>query len=137
MGIQIDSGASRTIVDRRLVPLKDIAEETITVTFGNETSGEYPLATVQVMFDGEEYNVKAAVVQGLPEDVLLGRHVPLHKHMVKRLPREQMELLRQLARDHEVPIKEAVSDEKITEGEAVLAVTTRSQQKRIDQQQKE
>ncbi len=48
--IQIDSGA-----DRRLVPFEEIGKETITVTFGNGTSGEYP---VRVTFDGEEYNVK-------------------------------------------------------------------------------
>ena len=41
--------------------------------------------------------MKAAVVQDLVEEVLLGRDVPLHKHMVKRLPRgEQMDLMRQL-----------------------------------------
>ena len=100
--IQIDSGA-----DRRLVPFEEIGKETITVTFGNGTSGEYPLAPVRVTFDGEEYNVKAAVVQGLPEDVLLGRDVPLHKHIVKRLPKkDQVELLKQLARDHQVTLED-------------------------------
>ena len=47
--IQIDSGASRTVVDRRLVPFEEIGKETITVTFGNGTSGEYPLAPVPLM----------------------------------------------------------------------------------------
>ena len=110
--IQIDSGASRTVVDRRLVPVKDISEETITVTFGNGTSGEYPLAPVRVTFDGDEYEVKAAVVQGLTGDVLSGRDVPLHKHMVSRLPRgEQMDLLRQLAEKHHVQIQETKEEE--------------------------
>ncbi len=105
--IQIDSGASRTVVDRRLVPFEEIGKETITVTFGNGNSGEYPLAPVRVTFDGEEYNVKAVVVQGLPEDVLLGRDVPLHKHIVKRLPKkDQVELLKQLARDHQVTLED-------------------------------
>ena len=81
--IQIDSGASRTVVDRRLVSSKDIGEESISVTFGNGTSGEYPLATVKIAFDGEEYQVRAAVVQGLAEDVLLGRDVPLHRHIAR------------------------------------------------------
>ena len=41
--------------------------------------------------------MKAAIVQDLVEEVLLGRDVPPHKHMVKPLPRgEQMDLLRQL-----------------------------------------
>ena len=70
--IQIEGGASRMVVDRRLVSSKDIGEESISVTFGNGTSGEYPLATVKIAFDGEEYPVRAAVVQGLAKDVLLG-----------------------------------------------------------------
>ena len=42
--------------------------------------------------------MKPAIVQDLTEEVLLGRDVPLHNHMVKHLPRgEQMELLHQLA----------------------------------------
>ena len=57
--------------------------------------------------DEEEYCVKAAIVQDLAEDVLLGRDVPLHKLTVKHLPRgEQMELLRQLTRDNKVHLKE-------------------------------
>ena len=51
---------------------EDIGEESITVTFGNGGSGEYLLATVRMRFDGEEYDVKAAVVRDLAEDVLLG-----------------------------------------------------------------
>ena len=62
-----------------------------TVTFGNGITGIYPLASVTVDFDGVEYQVEAAVVE---EDVLLRRDVLLHRHIVKRLPREeQMELL--------------------------------------------
>ena len=127
--IQIDSGASRTVVDRRLVPVKDISDETITVTFGNETSGEYPLAPVQVTFDGDEYEVKAAVVQGLTKDVRLGRDVLLHKHMVSCLPGgEQMDLLRQLVEKHHVQIQET------KEEQTAMAVMTRSQRQRMDQQ---
>ena len=120
--IQIDSGASRTVVDRRLVDLDDIGEESISVTFGNGTTGEYPLAKVRIMFDGEEYQVKAAVVQGLAEDVLLGRDVPLHLHIAKRLPKEEQgELLKQLIKEQEVHIEE--------QGGAVLAVLTRAQKR--------
>ena len=46
--IQIDSCASRTVVDRRLVSSKDIGKESISVTFQNGTSREYPLATVKI-----------------------------------------------------------------------------------------
>ncbi len=107
-----------------LVPYKDIEKETIEVTFGNGSSGEYPLAMVRVTFDGEEYLVRAAVVQGLPEDVHLGRDVPLHKHMVKRLSKnEQMELLQQLAKDHQVHLSEGM------DRNPVLTVTIRAQRK--------
>ena len=125
--IQIDSGASRTVVDRRLVSSKDIGEESISVTFGNGTSGEYPLATVKIAFDGEEYQVRAAVVQGLAEDVLLGRDVPLHRHIARRLPKEeQVELLKQLAKEHKISIGENA------EGDGtVLAVVTRAQKRRV------
>uniref|UniRef100_A0A1X7SHV8 CCHC-type domain-containing protein n=1 Tax=Amphimedon queenslandica TaxID=400682 RepID=A0A1X7SHV8_AMPQE len=126
--IQIDSGASRTVVDRKFVALKDIEKETIGVTFGNGTYGEYPLASVRITFDGEDYQVKAAVVQGLAEDVLLGRDVPLHKHMAKRLPKsEQIELLKQLAKKHQIDIGEI----KESEDELALAVMTRAQRRQI------
>ncbi|XP_019858603.1 PREDICTED: uncharacterized protein LOC109586823 [Amphimedon queenslandica] len=126
--IQIDSGASRTVVDRKFVALKDIEKEMIGVTFGNGTYGEYPLASVRITFDGEDYQVKAAVVQGLAEDVLLGRDVPLHKHMAKRLPKsEQIELLKQLAKEHQIDIGEI----KESEDESALAVMTRAQRRQI------
>ena len=126
--IQIDSGASRTVIDRSLVSQKDIGEESIKVTFGNGASGEYPLATVKVKFDGEEYDVKAAVVQDLAEEVLLGRDVPLHKHIVKRLPkREQMELLQQLANTNHIRIEEVAVEE------TALQVMTQAQKKKLDQ----
>ncbi len=118
--IQLDSGASRTIVNRNLIAGEDIGEESIRVTFGNGTAGEYPLATVKVKFDGEEYTVKAAVVENLAEEVLLGRDVPLHRHIVKRLPKEeQVELIKQLAEDNHMCVQEGTA----------LAVTTRAQKK--------
>ena len=89
--IQIDIGASKTVVNWSLISPADIGKESIVVTFGNGTSGEYPLAPIRVKID-EEYCVKVAVVQDLAEEVLLGRDVPLQKHMVKHLPQEgQME----------------------------------------------
>ena len=119
--IQIDSGASRTVVKRSLISPSDIREQSIVVTFGNGISGEYLLAQVRVKIDDEEYCVKAAIVENLAEEVLLGRDVPLHKHMVRWLTRsEQMDLLRQLAKDNEVQL--ATESENT---ESVLAVMTR------------
>ena len=117
--IQIDSGASCTIVNRRLVSEEDIGRETIRVTFGNGATGEYPLADIRVQFDEDEYYIRAAVVQDLAEEVLLGRDVPLHKHIVCRLPEtDQMALLQQLARAHGM---------EISKNDVALAVTTRAQ----------
>ena len=107
--IQIDSGTSRTVIDRSLILQKDIGEESIKVTFGNGASGEYPLATVRVKFDGEEYNVKAPVVQDLAEEVLLGREVPL------------------LANTNHIRIEEVAVEE------TAIQVMTRAQKDKLDQ----
>ena len=40
-----------------MVVPSDIGEESIVITFGNGTSGEYPLAQVRVKIDDEEYCV--------------------------------------------------------------------------------
>ena len=65
--MQIDNGASRTVVNRDLISPADIEEETIVITFGNRATGEYPLASIKVKMDVEEYQVKAAVVRDLAE----------------------------------------------------------------------
>ena len=128
--IRLDSGASRTIVNRRLISPTDIGEKSIVVTFGNGTFSEYPLATITVKIDGEEYYLEAAVVQDLVEEALLGRDVPFCKHMVKcLLQEEQMELLQQLAKHHQIQLEERPKES----GEA-LAVVTRAQKKRVESQ---
>ena len=74
--------------------------------------------------------MKASIVQNLAEEVLLGRDVLLHKHMVRWLPRsEQMDLLRQLAKDNEVQL--ATESENM---ESALAGMTRVQKRRAQQQ---
>ena len=126
--IQIDSGASRTVVKRSLISPADIDGESIKVTFGNGTSGEYPLASVRVKLDNEEYQVNAAIVHDLAEEVLLGRDVPLHKHIVRCLPKEeQMDLLCQIVREN----KEVLRSEENT-GTA-LSVMTRAQKRSSSQ----
>ena len=80
--------------------------------------------------DEEEYCVKAATVQDLAEEVLLRRDVPLHKHLVKCLPKwELMELLLQLARDNKVQVEERLED-----NERALAVVTSAQERGLAQQ---
>ena len=122
------------MVNRSLISSTDIGEKSIVVTFGNGTSGEYPLATIKVKVDDKEYCLEAAVVQDLVEEVLLGRDVPLCKHLVKRLPREeQMELLQQLARDNRVRLEEVQLEERPKEDDKALAVVTRAQKRARNQ----
>ena len=105
-------------MDKRLIRVEDLKKDKIRVTFGNQSSGEYPLANVRIIFENEEYCVEAAVAENLAEDVLLGQDVPLHKHMVKRLSKEeQLELLHQLKKDNEDQAEENV------EGEILMAKT--------------
>ena len=60
--IQLDSGASRTMVDWSLISLDDIGEESIVIMFGKGAPGEYPLAPIRVKTDREEYCVKATIL---------------------------------------------------------------------------
>ena len=84
-----------------------------------------------MIIDNEEYCVEAEVVQDLVEEVLLGRDVPLCKHMVKRLPREeQMGLLRQLARDNRIQL-----EGRPKENSTALVVVKRAQKKRAQSQE--
>ena len=131
--IQLDSGASRTVVRRNLISPTDIGERSIVVTFGNGTCGEYPLATISVKVDEQEYRLEAAVVQDLAEEVLLGRDVPLYKHMVKRLSQEEkVELLQQLAKETGVTLGVVQSEER-PEKEKALAIMTRAQSRARNQ----
>ena len=128
--IQLDSGASRTVVNRSLISPTNIGEETIVITFGNGASDKYSLAPIRVKIEEEEYCVKATIVQDLAEVVLLGRDVPLHKYMVKCLPRgKQMELLHQLGRDNNVQLEERPEDD-----ERALAVVSHAPERRMAQQ---
>ena len=134
--IQLDSGASRTIVNRCLISPADIGEKSIVITFGNGTYGEYPLAAINVKVDNQEYCLEAAVVQDLAAELLLGRDVPLCKHMVKSLPREeQVELLQQLAKENGVRLKEVRLEERPTE--KTLTVATRAQKRAQSQEETE
>ena len=80
----------------------------------------------------EEYCLEAAVVQDLVEEVLLGRDVPLCKHMVKCLPQEeQMGLPQQLARDNRIQLEGRPKKDGRS-----LTVVIRSQKKRAQSQER-
>ena len=50
---------------------------------------KYPVATVKIVLDREEYNREVPVAADLPEDVLLGVDVPLVRHILPRLSKEE------------------------------------------------
>ena len=85
---------------------------------------------LQALIDEKKYCMKATIVQDHAKEVLLGRDVSLHKHMVKRLPKgEQTALLRRLARDNKVQLEERPEND-----ERALAVVTLAQGRRMAQQ---
>ena len=107
--ILLDTGCSRTMVQRGLVPEGKILEgEAVTVRCAHGDMVLYPLAEVELELDGAKMKVKAAVSDTLPVSVLLGTDVP----ELGRLLRANPSTVR-------------------TEGvEEALVVTTRAQQKK-------
>ena len=101
--ILLDTGCSRTLVRQELVPRRKIVEgEAVAIRCAN---GDTVLYLVQMVVDGRDMEVNAAVSENLPMDVLLRTDVP-------DLP----ELL-----NHGSKVREKVAD--------ALAVVTHSQRK--------
>ena len=104
--ILLDTGCSRTLVRQELVPRRKMLEgEAVAIRCAHGDTVLYPLALVQMVVDGRDMEVKAAVSENLPMDVLLGTDVP-------DLP----ELL-----NHGSKVREKVAD--------ALAVVTHAQRK--------
>ena len=75
--ILLDTGCSRTMVHRSLVPEeKMIYGEVVTIRCAHGDTALYPLAHVQLEVEGQSITVKAAVSETLPASVLLGTDVP-------------------------------------------------------------
>ena len=92
--IMLDTGATRTLVWRDLVPKEKIGGGEISICCVHGDIVVYPLAEVQIAVDGVSYSVEAAVSETLPVSVLLGRDVPelvsLRDHEGARLHQRQM-----------------------------------------------
>ena len=74
--ITIDTGASRTLVRRDLVPEESIRrDKTIGIICAHGDEKTYPTAEVEVRVEGERFTVVAGVVETLPAAVLLGKDV--------------------------------------------------------------
>ena len=70
----LDTGCSRTMVHRRVVPGEKISEgDTVTIWCAHGNTVLYPLADLEIEVDGFNFTVEAAVSETLPVTVLLGR----------------------------------------------------------------
>jgi predicted aspartyl protease len=75
--ILLDTGCSRTMVHRDLVrDEKQLEGEAVTICCAHGDVSLYPLAEVNLEFEGIQMRVKAAVSDSLPVSVLLGTDVP-------------------------------------------------------------
>ena len=74
--IQLDTGCTRTDVRSDLVDKEKIArEEIVTIQCAHGDIVSYPVATVEIVVDGKQITVEAAVSDTLPRSVLLGTDV--------------------------------------------------------------
>ena len=77
MDIVLDTGCSRTLVHRKLVPpQKMLPGSAVTIRCAHGDTVLYPLAAVDVEIRGKKFAVEAAVSDTLPASVLLGTDVP-------------------------------------------------------------
>ncbi len=71
--ILLDTGCSRTVVRRELVPQSNIREgDVTTIRCAHGDTVLYPLAEVELEVEGKRIVVEAAVSETLPMSVLLG-----------------------------------------------------------------
>lgn len=75
--ILLDSGCSRTLVSQELVPRSKMLEgEAVAIRCAHGDTVLYPLALVQMVVDGRNMEVKAAMSENLPMEILLRTDVP-------------------------------------------------------------
>ena len=105
--ITIDTGASRTLVRRDLVPEESIRrDEPIGIICAHGDEKAYPTAEVEVRVEGERFTVVAGVVETLPAAVLLGKDVGDLDDLVKKKDFACVLITRQRARAEAVPVAE-------------------------------
>ena len=74
--ILLDTGCSKTLVRRDLVPTGKVLQEPVPIRCAHGDTVMYPLANVELQLGGVVFTVEAAVSDRLPMSVLLGTDVP-------------------------------------------------------------
>ena len=93
--IVLDTGCSKTLVWRDLVPEERLVEgEAVTIHCAHGDTVLYPVANLVIEVDGTPLQVDAAVLDTLPVAVLLGTDVPELGDLLGR-PTMQMKKLRE------------------------------------------
>ena len=75
--VLLDTGCTRTLVRRELVPEEMLQGGSVAVRCAHGDTVLYPLAEVELEMDGRSLQVEAAVSNGLPVSMLLGTDVPV------------------------------------------------------------
>ena len=74
--ILLDTGCTRTLIRRDLVPDDRLLDSTIEIQCAHGDCTEYPLAEVDVAVNDEHFEILAGVAERLPTAMLLGGDVP-------------------------------------------------------------
>ena len=70
--IVIDTGATQTLVHRKLVTDEDILDDTVDIKCAHGDTMSHPLAAVKITIGGKEIITTAAASSTLPTSALLG-----------------------------------------------------------------
>ena len=82
--IMLDTGSSRTLIRKDLVPAEKLVEGEIPVRCAHGDIITYPIAKIEIEIDGKHYMVEAGVVDGLPVSALLGWDNPDLEALLQR-----------------------------------------------------
>lgn len=86
--IVLDTGCSRTLVRKDLVPGEKLTGGEISIRCAHGDIFVYPLADVQIEVGGRQFEVQAGVSEKLPVSVLLGTDVPHLAELLKDRQRD-------------------------------------------------
>ena len=75
--ILLDTGCSKTLVRRHLIPEEKLEGDAVTIRCANEDTVLYPVAEVTLEVDGFSLQIEAAVSETLPILLLLGTDAPM------------------------------------------------------------